>query len=186
MLKYASNTPLGGAQAVGLASYNVGLGIGTDVVYGKSAANPGGSAELTTAWSVAASYEHNWNPNWKTSIYGTYLAVSFNQNAQTLICANLTGSAATAGAVNATAATLNCSPNWQVWEVGSRTQWNVTRGLYMGVDVLYRKLETGFAGYAVRLHQQHPAADWRLHGGEPGGAGHDLPYPSRLPVLITG
>jgi hypothetical protein len=146
-LKYASNTPLGGAQAAGLSSYNVALGIGMDGTYGKIAGVPT-SNELTTAWSAAASFEHNWSPRWKTSIYGTYLAVSFNDNARTLICNNI-ASAATAGVAGtvstvAAGTALNCSPNWQVWEVGSRTQWNVTRGLYMGVDVLYRKLETGF------------------------------------------
>jgi hypothetical protein len=148
-LKYASNTPLGGAQAAALSSFQVGLGIGMDGTYG----NVGGvrsAVELTTAWSAAASFEHNWSPKFKTSIYGTYLAVSFNDNARAMICANI-ASAATAGvagtiSTNAAGTVLNCSPNWQVWEVGTRTQWNVTRGLYMGVDVLYRKLETGFAG----------------------------------------
>jgi len=148
MLKYASNTPLGGAQAAGLSSHNVALGIGMDGTYGKIAGAPT-SNQLTTAWSAAASFEHNWSPRWKTSIYGTYLAVSFNDTARTLICNNI-GSAATAGVAGtistvAAGTALNCSPNWQVWEVGSRTQWNVTRGLYMGVDVIYRKLETGFA-----------------------------------------
>ena len=28
------------------------------------------------------------------------------------------------------------------WWIGSRTQWNVTKDFYMGVDVLYSKLQT--------------------------------------------
>jgi hypothetical protein len=31
--------------------------------------------------------------------------------------------------------------NWQTWWVGTRTQWNVTKDFYMGVDVMYSRLE---------------------------------------------
>ena len=31
--------------------------------------------------------------------------------------------------------------NWKTWWVGTRTQWNITKDFYMGVDVLYSKLE---------------------------------------------
>ena len=33
-----------------------------------------------------------------------------------------------------------CDNNWSTWWIGSRTQWNVTKDFYMGVDVLYSKL----------------------------------------------
>jgi hypothetical protein len=29
-----------------------------------------------------------------------------------------------------------------VWTIGSRTQWNVTKEMYMGFDVFYAKLNT--------------------------------------------
>ena len=32
--------------------------------------------------------------------------------------------------------------DWSTWWIGSRTQWNVTKDFYMGVDVLYTKLQT--------------------------------------------
>ena len=41
----------------------------------------------------------------------------------------------------------NCNPNWSWWGIGSRTQWNVTKDFYMGVDVYYTKLQTAFEGY---------------------------------------
>ncbi len=41
----------------------------------------------------------------------------------------------------------NCNPDWSWWGIGSRTQWNVTKDFYMGVDVYYTKLQTAFAGY---------------------------------------
>ena len=33
-----------------------------------------------------------------------------------------------------------CDNDWSTWWLGSRTQWNVTKDFYMGVDVMYAKL----------------------------------------------
>ncbi len=41
-----------------------------------------------------------------------------------------------------------CTPDFGLWYVGSRTQWNIRPDFYMGVDVLYQKLDTAFAGIA--------------------------------------
>ena len=43
--------------------------------------------------------------------------------------------------------------DWQTWWVGSRTQWNVTKDFYMGLDVMYSKLQQRqrFDGLAVSL-----------------------------------
>jgi hypothetical protein len=43
----------------------------------------------------------------------------------------------------------NRDPNWQLGYVGTRTQWNVTPDFYMGFDINYTKLYTGFAGLGV-------------------------------------
>jgi hypothetical protein len=43
-------------------------------------------------------------------------------------------------------ANVGCDANWNTWWVGSRTQWNITKDFYMGVDVLYQKLQTGNIG----------------------------------------
>ena len=32
------------------------------------------------------------------------------------------------------------------WWIGSRTQWNVTKDFYMGVDVIYSTIQTATAG----------------------------------------
>ena len=42
-----------------------------------------------------------------------------------------------------------CTPDFGLWYVGSRTQWNIRPDFYMGVDVLYQKLDTAFAGLAA-------------------------------------
>jgi hypothetical protein len=41
--------------------------------------------------------------------------------------------------------TNGCNGDWQTWWVGSRTQWNVTKDFYMGLDVMYSKLQSATA-----------------------------------------
>jgi hypothetical protein len=109
---------------------SVAFGFTEDGVYGGTATTGLNSIELTTAWSVAAGYEHFWTPALQTSLYGSYAKVSHNANAISLICAS--------GGVY----TATCNPDWSGWNLGSRTQWNVVKGLYVGLDVIYSKLKT--------------------------------------------
>ncbi|MGE5166417.1 MAG: porin, partial [Sphingobacteriales bacterium] len=96
--------------------------------------------ELTTAWNVNAAYEHFWNPRWRTSLYGGYAQVSYDDAANGILCLGIgAGNGANVGGV--AVATPGCDMNWNTWWVGSRTQWNVTKDFYMGVDVLYQRLE---------------------------------------------
>jgi hypothetical protein len=44
------------------------------------------------------------------------------------------GSTAVAGA--------GCNNNWTTWGIGSRTQWDVTKSFYLGVDVQYQNLHS--------------------------------------------
>ncbi len=47
---------------------------------------------LTNAWSVNAGYEHFWNPRWRTSLYGGYTRVWYDQDATNIINAAPAGS----------------------------------------------------------------------------------------------
>jgi hypothetical protein len=126
---------------------NAAYGVLADGVFGgtltPTAAAPFGTTtniQLTTAWGLNAGYEHFWNPRWRTSLYGGYTSVSYNGQANAILCTlqgssltPLTGTLATAGP--------GCDNNWTSWWVGSRTQWNVTKDFYMGLDVAYMKVD---------------------------------------------
>ena len=43
----------------------------------------------------------------------------------------------------------NCSPDWAIAYIGSRTQYNFTPDFYAGIDVIYTKLSTAFSGTGV-------------------------------------
>src|SRR5262245_26734886 len=57
-----------------------------------------------------------------------------------MICAGLGGGNGTVVGGKAVA-TPGCDMNWNTWWIGSRTQWNVTKDFYIGVDVMYQKLD---------------------------------------------
>jgi hypothetical protein len=127
-----------------------GYGVVADgVVSGTAAAS---TLELTTGWGVNASYEHFWNGQWKTSVYGVYDDIKYDAAANTTICAN-SGALLIAAAGNPL-----CNNDFQYWAVGSRTQWNVTPQFYMGVDVVYAKLQTASAGMTTGTGAAAPAA----------------------------
>jgi hypothetical protein len=120
---------------------NTTFGIMSDAVYG--GVNSNGTAtslQLTTAWGVNAGYEHFWSPQWRTSLYGGYAQTNYNSTANSLLCSAFGFSNGGQG-VNAVA-TPGCDMNWNQWWIGSRTQWNVTKDFYMGLDVAYVKFES--------------------------------------------
>ena len=62
-------------------------GVMSDGVYGGSVFNgTATSIELTTAWGVNTGYEHFWTPRWRTSLYGGYTSVSYDSQANNILC----------------------------------------------------------------------------------------------------
>ena len=127
------------------SGFNTAYGVVADGVYGGANFNGTGGAlnnatsiNLTTAWGLNASYEHFWTPRWRTSLYGGYTSVSYNSQANNILC-SLQGSGTGVGSL--ALAQQGCDNNWTSWWVGSRTQWNVTKDFYMGLDVAYLKVD---------------------------------------------
>ena len=155
--RYANFTQTGatGIPANYFGSGNsLGWGFVADAVFGTL--GPAGtptstSLQLTKVWGVNAAYEHIWNPKWKTSVYGGYVKYDYNDTASDQICRSLAGSSGQPGFAGFTGATAGCSPDWNLWFVGTRTQWNLTKDFYIGVDVAYTKLETSFGGVSTAL-----------------------------------
>jgi hypothetical protein len=139
--RYVANTAPNGAIDFG-ADGTLGYGITSDGVM----AAAGGDIELTTMWGVAGGWEHFWTPSLRTSIHGSYVETKYNDNANALLC-TAQGAAVVSGGIRYLSGT--CDQNWSAWQVGSRTQWNVTKDFYMGFDVVYYKLNTASKGAVV-------------------------------------
>jgi hypothetical protein len=134
-----------------------GWGYIMDAIYGGTIAGGTNTGlELTSAWGVNAAYEHFWNAQWKTSLYGGYAEVSYGTLANAMICSAISTAANPqgAGVGSNSVAFPGCDQDWSTWWVGTRTQWNVTKDFYMGLDVLYQNLQsassaTGFAPFTA-------------------------------------
>jgi hypothetical protein len=126
---------------------NGAYGVLADAVFGSGAGITGANntgINLTTGWGVNAAYEHFWNPRWRTSIHGGYMDVKYGGQANALLCfaESTAGNVQATGSGVAAVALPGCDNNWQAWSLGSRTQWNVTKDFYMGVDVAYTKVQS--------------------------------------------
>jgi hypothetical protein len=91
------------------------------------------SLDLTKGWSVTAGFEHRWNPQWKTSLYGNYGEFNYSSTAGAVIAANNTVTGST-------------DADWSMWQIGSRTVWTPVANLDLSVDLLYTDVSTAFGG----------------------------------------
>jgi Porin subfamily len=138
----------GGSEAYGILSDCVYGGINTAAGPVATAGNT--SCQLTTAWNIDASYEHHWSPAWQTSLYGSWAAVKYDSSANAMLCS--AAGFGNAGIGTGAAANPGCNNDWTTWAVGSRTQWNVTKTFYMGVDVIYEQLKSATTGSASAVN----------------------------------
>jgi len=134
---------------------NFGYGFFTDGVF----SNATGELQLTTVWGFIAAYDHQWLPNFRTSIHGSYFRVEYGDNANLAICNAQTtpnigiSPFATASAVGGSIAFTpvqvaqgQCNNNFNWWVIGFRTQYNFTPWFYVSFDVIYQKLESASNG----------------------------------------
>jgi hypothetical protein len=132
------------------------FGISSDCVYGGTvAAGNATGCQLTTGWVFDVGYEHYWTPAWHQSIVGSYLSESYNSSANAMLCAN---EGFGAGLGTAAVAAAGCNNNWNMWAVGSRLQWDVTKSFYLAVDVLYQKLDSATQPGALNSNVAVPSS----------------------------
>jgi Porin subfamily len=117
---------------------NEAYAVGSDCVYGGLGSSATG-CQKTTAWEVDAAYEHYWTPQVHESFVVAYMNESYDQSANAMLCS--VESQGSGGGLNAVAH-AGCNNNWNVWGGGSRLQWDITKSLYIGVEVVYANLHS--------------------------------------------
>jgi len=101
----------------------------------------GSSIEKTTGWGFRGAYVHNWTPNWESSLFGSYTAINYGGNASAALCAQ---KLATAGAVFS--AGYGCNPDFNIWQIGTRTAWTPVKNLTFSGEVMYTNLDQNDSG----------------------------------------
>jgi len=126
---------------------NVAAAWALDSIFGTLPSTNGATGQqLTNYFSIAAAIEHYWTPALRTDIFGNYSVVDFNDVATTLFCSSPQSPIRRIGAPTTplTGATVaaGCNPDFNVWNVGTRTIWNPAPQFDIGVEVMYSRIET--------------------------------------------
>jgi hypothetical protein len=148
--KYVLGTsaPLGGAfymlgdGPTGTAG-KIAIGAITDGVYsgGPGGTGVGGTGvQLTQGIGIRGAFNHNWSPEWSSSLFGGASQLSYGNTAKTIWCASYSASAGTLLPGS------TCDPGFTMSEIGLTTRWTPVKNLTFSSEVLYAYLHTDMKG----------------------------------------
>jgi hypothetical protein len=126
------------------AYQSIGIGAVTDAVYLPAFAGGDGSLHLTTAFGVRGAFNHNWDPFWSSSLFGSYASVRYDGTAKANICATFT-----AARLTAPSADFSCNPDFNVAQLGLVTRWTPVKNLTFSAEVMGFFLDQKFTGAAT-------------------------------------
>ena len=129
-----SGTGLAGAYQ------SIGFGATSDATFLPVAAGGDGSIHLTEAWGVRGAFNHNWDPYWSSSLFGSYSSVRYDDVQKASICARI--------AVVPTPGST-CNPDFNVSQLGAITRWTPVKNLTFSAEVMWFHLDQKFTGAAT-------------------------------------
>jgi Porin subfamily len=151
--KYVLGTsaPLGGSfymfgdGPTGTAG-KLAIGAITDGVYSGGPGNSGvggTQVQLTQGLGIRGAFNHNWSPEWSSSLFGGASQLSYNNTSKAIWCASYvaSGTTLTAGST--------CNPGFTMSEIGLTTRWTPVKNLTFSSEVLYAYLHTDMSGGAI-------------------------------------
>jgi Porin subfamily len=140
------NFAMFGGTGIAGGYQSIGLGATTDGVYLPGVGGTGGII-LTQAWGLRGAFNHNWDPYWSTSLWGSYAQVKYdggaNDNlgaagttsAKGAYCAAFAASHPGQAVAPGAAGTYSCNPDFNIAQVGMVTRWTPVRGLTFSGEV---------------------------------------------------
>ena len=129
----------------GVGAYqSIGFGATTDAVYLPAFAGGDGNLHLTTAYGVRGAFNHNWDPYWSSSLFGSYSSVRYDGTAKLNMCTTFTAARVTNPSVN-----YSCDPDFNVAMLGFVTRWTPVKNLTFSAEVLWTNLDQKFTGTAT-------------------------------------
>ena len=129
------------------AYQSIGFGATTDGVY-----LPGSTdgIKLTEAYGVRGAFNHNWDPYWSSSLFGSYSAVRYGGNSADITTAKGAYCAAyVANNAGAKSPDFSCNPDFNVSQLGVVTRWTPVKNLTFSAEVMWFHLDQKFTGTSV-------------------------------------
>ena len=113
--------------------------------------------QLTEAWGVRGAFNHNWDPYWSSSLWGSYAQVRYDGSNDavdgTHLCqgsAYCAGFAAThPGQVACLQPDYSCNPDFNIAQVGVVTRWTPVKNLTFSAEVGAFFLDQKMSGCSV-------------------------------------
>lgn len=136
--KLGSGTGTGGSMAFGYI---------LDGVYGGLTPATGTGIELSDAWDVSASFEHYWNPAWRTSVFGGYSAIKYGSAGNALLVA--ASNTPALWATGTFGGTNTGSFDFSIAQIGTRTAWTPVKNLTLAAEVMWSRLHQNQNGTFV-------------------------------------
>jgi hypothetical protein len=139
----------GGSGRLG-AYQSIGFGQTADAVFLPGFLTGGltGDIKLVDAFGVRGAYNHNWDPYWSSSLWGSYAAVRYNGNALDILSAK--GQfCASFNFGKVVSADYSCNPDYNIAQVGVVTRWTPVKNLTFSAEVGAFFLDQKFTGAAV-------------------------------------
>jgi hypothetical protein len=130
----------GGTSAA--AYQSVGFGQIADGVYTPGVTD---GIKLVDAWGVRGAFNHNWDPYWSSSLFGSYAQVSYGgsvldvTSAKGAWCANYSVGKG---------AGFTCNPDFNIAQVGVVTRWTPVKNLTFAAEVGAFFLDQKMSGVA--------------------------------------
>src|SRR6202011_3212375 len=124
-----------------------GYGVVTDAIY--SGGVGGGATQglkLTTAWGIRGAFNHNWDPYWSSSLFGSYSQVMYDGNVLDPTSAKGAFCNAYNAATGVKSADYSCNPNFNVAQIGVVTRWTPVKNLTFSAEVGAFFLDQKFTG----------------------------------------
>jgi hypothetical protein len=138
------------------AYQSLGFGATTDAVWLPVFLGGTGDLKLTQAWGVRGAYNHNWDPYWSSSLFGSASWVHYSGNAFDITSAKGQFCAryiADTGGLATKSFDFSCNPDFQIYQIGFITRWTPVKNLTFSAEVMYTALDQNFTGAAVLTPQ---------------------------------
>jgi hypothetical protein len=135
----------GGTGRAG-AYQSIGFGATTDGVYLPILNGGTGDIKLTEAFGIRGAFNHNWDPYWSSSLWGSASAVRYNGSALDITSAKGQYCAVYNASTGAKSADYSCNPDYNAYQIGLVTRWTPVKNLTFSAEVQYFLLDQKYTG----------------------------------------
>jgi hypothetical protein len=130
------------------AYQSIGFGQTADAVYLPIIFGGTGDIKLVDSYGVRGAFNHNWDPFWSSSLFGSYSAVRYGGSSTDITTAKGQW-CASYNAGKLVSADYTCNPDYNVAQIGVVTRWTPVKNLTFSAELGGFFLDQKFTGAAI-------------------------------------